>query len=115
MGEEEAPVLNDVFVDANWTDVKESTPEVKENVWNTVTTKKKNKKKKRQQEKVVEQVEKKKVEPKPKQPVKTEAEIRKKNDEKRARREMKKGDSLLYYYDFEGDWVKAKVIKTTAD
>merc|ERR1719336_1786692 len=77
-------------------------------------------KKKRQKEKLAEQaetkqVEKKKAESKPKPAEKTEAEIRKKNDEKRARREMKRGDSLLYYYDFEADWVKAKVIKTTAD
>jgi len=123
--EEPIPVLNDVFDmkknsspsdmdDSDATDRKVPSEDL--NVWTTVSTTKKLGKKNQGKKAKMETAKLKPVEKKAATKVaKTEAQILREKDERRARREFKTGDNLLYYYPFLEQDVKATIISTTAE
>jgi len=121
--EEEPPIiLNSTFEkESDDSDILNHKQEVynvytkpEENIWQTVPTKSKrqNRKPKEKEEKPKET-----KKPKPKKVVveKSEEQILKEKDERRARNEWKRGDKLLYFYAFLNQDVKATITNTTAE
>eukprot|EP00492_Amphilonche_elongata_P005518 TRINITY_DN823_c0_g1_i1.p1 TRINITY_DN823_c0_g1~~TRINITY_DN823_c0_g1_i1.p1 ORF type:complete len:237 (+),score=85.98 TRINITY_DN823_c0_g1_i1:51-761(+) len=124
--EEDQPLLNDVFqmnpssraFDNSESDQKQQYIIPEEEEWKEVSNSKSRRKKRKPKEKEVEVKPKKKEvvqKPKPKKIQKTEAQILREKDEKRARKEFKSGDHVEYFHDFTNQWVKATIVNTTAD
>jgi len=123
--EEEPPIiLNSTFdkKDSDDSDILNHKQEVynvvytkpEENIWQTVPSKSKRQKRKPKEK---EEKPKETKKPKPKKVVeqKSEEQILKEKDERRARKEWKRGDKLLYFYAFLKQDVTATITNTTAD
>jgi hypothetical protein len=122
--EEEPPIiLNSTFdkKESDDSDILNHKQEVynvytkpEENLWQTVPSKSKRQKRKPKEK---EEKPKETKKPKPKKMVeqKSEEQILKEKDERRARKEWKRGDKLLYFYAFLKQDVTATITNTTAD